>query len=113
MIGKLNKCYGLRRNIKKLQSRSHVSGSCLIGDGPTKVVPGTHCRLTKLNLQLVSQMGIYTNILNDTSNVTDRVFAIFSKLCKTFNPKFQGSAKIYEMGLRSKIIRVNLFYTVH
>ena len=33
------------------------------------------------------------SILNDTSNVTDRVFAIFSKLCKTFKPKFQGSAK--------------------
>ena len=32
-------------------------------------------------------------ILNDTSNVTDRVFAIFSKLCKTFKPKFQGNAK--------------------
>ena len=33
-------------------------------------------------------------ILNDTSNVTDRVFAIFSNLvCKTFKPKFQGSAK--------------------
>ena len=33
------------------------------------------------------------NILNDTSNVTDRVFAIFSKLCKSFKPNFQGSAK--------------------
>ena len=32
-------------------------------------------------------------ILNDTSNVTDRVFAIFSKLFKTFKLKFQGSAK--------------------
>ena len=32
-------------------------------------------------------------ILNDTSNVTDRVFAIFSKLCKTYKPKFRGSAK--------------------
>ena len=51
-------------------------------------------------------------ILNDTSNVTDRVFAIFSKLCKTFKPKFQGVRKIYEMGLRSKIMRVNLFKKV-
>ena len=33
------------------------------------------------------------HILNDTSNVTDRMFAIFSKLCKTLNLKFQGSAK--------------------
>ena len=34
-----------------------------------------------------------THILNDTSNVTDRVFAIFSKLCKILKRKFQGSAK--------------------
>ena len=33
------------------------------------------------------------SILDDTSNVTDTVFAIFSNLCKTFKPKFQGSAK--------------------
>ena len=32
-------------------------------------------------------------ILNDTSNVTDKVFAIFSKVCKIFKRKFQGSAK--------------------
>ena len=32
-------------------------------------------------------------ILNNTSNVTDSGFAIFSKLCKTFSPKFRGSAK--------------------
>ena len=36
---------------------------------------------------------VYCYILNNTSNVTDRVFAIFSKLCKTFKPKFKGSAK--------------------
>ena len=37
--------------------------------------------------------SIYLSILNDTANDTDRVFAIFSKLCKAFKPKFQGSAK--------------------
>ena len=36
---------------------------------------------------------IHTCILNDTSKVTDRVFAIFSKLCKILKRKFQGSAK--------------------
>ena len=49
------------------------------------------------------------NILNDTPNVTDRVFAIFSKLCKTLNQNFRVVRKIYETGLRSKIMRVNLF----
>ena len=38
-------------------------------------------------------LHILFTILNVTSNVTDRVFAIFSKLCKKFKPKFQGSAK--------------------
>ena len=32
-------------------------------------------------------------ILNDTSNVTDSFFAIFSKLCKVFKRKFHGSEK--------------------
>ena len=54
----------------------------------------------------------FKHILNDSSNVTDRVFAIFSKLCKILKRKFQGSAKIYETGLRGKIMRVNLFYKV-
>ena len=39
---------GMIRNIKKMQSRRHVSGSCLIRDGPTKVVSGTHRRPTKI-----------------------------------------------------------------
>ena len=51
-------------------------------------------------------------ILNDTSNVTDRVFVIFSKVCKIFKRKFQGSEKIYKTGLRSKIMRENIFYKV-
>ena len=57
----------------------------------------------------------FVYILNDTSNVTDRVFAVFSKLCKihVLKQKFQGSAKnIYETGLRGKFMRVRLFYKV-
>ena len=32
-------------------------------------------------------------ILNDTSNATEIVFSIFSKLCKIFKRKCQGSEK--------------------
>ena len=51
-------------------------------------------------------------ILNDNSSATDRVFAIFSKLCKIFKQKCQGSGKTYEASLRSKLMRVNFFYKV-
>ena len=51
----------------------------------------------KFNNTLLLRVGVEIFInyiyIYDTSNVTDKVFAIFSKLCKTFNPKFQGSAK--------------------
>ena len=46
-------------------------------------------------LDQTAPLGLHClqNILNNTSNVTDRVFAIFSKLCKVFKRKFQGSEK--------------------
>ena len=50
-------------------------------------------------------------ILNDSSNITNRIFAIFSKLYKISKRKFQGSGEKYINGSsRSKIMLVNFFY---
>ena len=43
-------------------------------------------------------------VLNDTSNATNIIFALFSKLCKIFKVNFREVRKVYATGLCIKIM---------